>query len=76
MERQAERITQLELEALVRRARVERDREVARWIGRGVKALARVVATIGTSLSALYEAERDRSGAQAQSVMRRWVARY
>jgi hypothetical protein len=69
------RLDYAELDALVRRARRERDRALVELVAKGGRALARVVKGAGASIAALYEAELDRSGAQARSAMRKWAGR-
>lgn len=75
MKHRIERLDNARLEALMRDARAARDRALASLLARGGRALARVVKDAGSSIVALYEAELDRSGAQARSAMRRWAAR-
>lgn len=70
------RLDYAELDALVRRARKERDRALVELVAKGGRALARVVKGAGASIAALYEVELDRSGAQARSAMRKWAGRH
>lgn len=76
MKSKIERLDYAELDALVRRARASRDRALVELLGKGGRALARVVKDAGASIVALYEAELDRSGAQARSAMRKWARRH
>ena len=76
MKYRIERLDYAELDALMRRARASRDRALVRLVGKGGRALARVVKEAGASIVALYEAELDRSGAQARSAMRKWAGRH
>jgi len=76
MKHSIERIDSAGLHALVRDARAARDRALAELLARGSRALARVVKDAAASIVALYEAELDRSGAQARSAMRKWAARH
>jgi hypothetical protein len=75
MKYKIERLDYAELDALIRRAREARNRALGELVGRGSRALVRVVKDAGASIAALYEAELDRSGAQARSAMRKWAAR-
>jgi hypothetical protein len=66
-----------ELEALVREAQAERDRQLKEFIVRGAKAVARLARTVGSAISAAYDAERKRTAANAGHAMhRRWVGPY
>lgn len=76
MKHPIKRLDYAELDALVRRARDARDRALVDLAGRAGRALARVVKDAGASIVALYEAELDRSGAQARSAMRKWAGRH
>jgi hypothetical protein len=76
MKQKLQRLDYAERDAVVRRAREARDRALADLVGRGSRALLRVVKDAGASIAALYEAELDRSGAQARSAMRKWAARH
>ena len=71
-----ERLDYAELDALVRRARDARSRALAELAGRAGRGLVRLVKDAGASIVALYEAELDRSGAQARSAMRKWAGRH
>ena len=62
-------------DALIRRARAERDRELARLIAHGARALVRLAKAAGASLLALYEADRERSSSHARAALRRWAQR-
>ena len=70
------RIEQDQLEALVREAQAERDRELKELIVRAAKAVAKFFRVVGESIREAYEAERIRSSSQADSAMRRWANRY
>jgi hypothetical protein len=76
MKYKIERLDYAELDALMRRARAARDRALVDLIGKAGRALARLVKNAGASIVALYEAELDRSGAQARSAMRKWAGRH
>jgi len=75
MKHRNERLDYAGLDALVRRARAARDRALTDLVARGSRAFVRVVKDAGASIAALYEAELDRSGAQARSAMRKWAGR-
>jgi hypothetical protein len=70
-----ERLDYAALDALIRRARARRDRELARLIGRGAKALAGLVKTTYTALVARSQADRERSSPHARAALRRWAGR-
>lgn len=59
-----------ELDALVRAAQAERDRQLKAAIVRGAKAVATFFRTVAEAVSEAYEAERRRSEAQARSALR------
>jgi len=75
MKHRIARLDYARLDALMREARAARDRKLAGLLARGSRALVRLVKDAGSSIVALYEAELDRSGAQARSAMRKWAAR-
>lgn len=65
-----------ELETLVREAQAERDRQLKELIVRGAKAIARLTRTVGSAISAAYEAERKRTASNADTALRRWAGPY
>lgn len=65
-----------ELETLIREAQAERDRQLKELIVRGAKAVARFGRTLGSALTAAYEAERKRTAANAGTSLHRWVGPY
>ena len=76
MESRMQRLDHAQLDALIRRARAQRDRELARLLGRAAKSLAGIAKGVGRSLVALYEADRERSAHHARAALRRWSARF
>ena len=75
MQYKIERLDYAKLDALVRRARAARDREVVRLVRRGLNTLGSLAKAAGTSIMALYEADRDRSSRHARTALRRWARR-
>lgn len=66
-----------ELEALIREAQAERDRQLKEFVVRGAKAVAKLARTVGSAIGAAYDAERKRTAANANNVLRRrWVGPY
>ena len=76
MKYRIQRLDYAQLDALMRRARAARDRALVDLIARAGHGIARLVKHAGASIVALYEAELDRSGAQARSAMRKWAGRH
>jgi hypothetical protein len=76
MKHRIERLDYAGRDALLRRARDARDRALGELLARGSRALVRLVKDAGASIAALYEAELDRSGAQARAAMRKWAGRH
>ena len=65
-----------ELDTLVREARERRDREVEALVVRGAKAVAAFARKVASAVAEGYENERERSAAQARTVVHRWANRY
>ncbi|HSN21731.1 MAG TPA: hypothetical protein VLS49_13700 [Usitatibacter sp.] len=63
-----------QLDALVRAAQAERDRQIKEGIVRGAKAVARFFRTVARAVGEAYEAERHRTAAHARSAMRHWAS--
>lgn len=76
MQFKVERIDYAALDALMRRARAQRDRELLRLIGRGAKAVGSFAKTTYAALAALSEADRERSSPHARAALRRWAGRF
>ena len=63
-----------QLDALVRAARAERGRQINDGIVCGAKAVAKFFRLVASAVSEAYEAERQRTTANASASMRRWAS--
>ena len=64
-----------ELDALVRAAQGERDRQLKQAIVSGAKAVAKFFRTVSAAMSEAYEAERRRTAQNAAtSINQRWAS--
>jgi hypothetical protein len=61
-----------QLEALIREAQAERDRQLKALIVRGAKAVAKFFRTVAAAMAEAYEAERRRTAANARSTLRQY----
>lgn len=74
MDYQVKPVSAEQLDALVRAAKAERDRQLKEAIVRGAKAVAKFFRTVSDAVAEAYEAERKRTASQAANVMQRWAS--
>jgi DNA-binding NtrC family response regulator len=72
---EAKPVSAEELDALVRAAQAERDRQLKQAIVRGAKSVAKFFRTVSAAMSEAYEAERRRTAENAaSSINQRWAS--